>query len=170
MTHTPKTTRIPKNGITLAHLKAKSVQDANGCWIWQGRFERGGYPGIDNQYRGRRYKYAHRLAYVLHHDMSVEGMDVHHKCAVPACINPGHLMVVSAAANTAEMHERNRMIKLLGMQLLENDRLRERLSMYEAIEDYVPTDQELEEVMNQGEHVLFIDTGKPLKQGKVRRQ
>jgi len=156
VTHTPKTTRVPKNGITLAYLKAKTIQDANGCWIWQGRFERGGYGGIDNRYRGRRYKYAHRLAYVLHHDMSVEGMDVHHKCAVPACINPGHLMVVSAAANTAEMQERNRMIKLLGQQMLEIDKLRERLSMYEAIEDYVPTDQELEEVLSQDEQVVLV--------------
>lgn len=169
MTHTPKTTRVPKRGITLAHLRAKSIQDENGCWIWQGRLEKG-YPGIDNQYRGKRYKYAHRLAYVLHHDMDVEGMDVHHKCAVPACINPGHLMTVTGAANTAEMLERNRLIKLLGMQLLENDRLRERLSMYEAIEDYVPTDQELEEVMNQGEHVLFVGKARPLKPKRRRRQ
>lgn len=169
MTHTAKTPRVPKKGITLAHLTERSAPDSNGCWIWQGRLEKG-YPGIDNRYRGKRYKYAHRLVYVLYNNMDIEGMEVHHKCAVPACINPGHLMAVTGAANTAEMHERNRMIKLLGMQLLENDRLRERLSMYEAIEDYVPTDQELEEVMNQGEHVLFIGTGKPLKQGKRRRQ
>lgn len=161
MTHTTKTTRVPRNGITLTHLKERTVQDNNGCWIWQGRFEKG-YAGIDNRYRGKRYKYAHRLAFVLHNDMSVEGMDVHHKCAVSACINPGHLMAVTAAANTAEMQERNRMIKLLGMQMLEIDKLRDRLSRYEIMEEYVPTDQELEEALSQEGLGIIVYHNKPL--------
>jgi len=162
MTHTTRTTRVPRNGITLAHLTERAIIDSNGCWIWQGRLE-GVYAGIDNWYRGKRYKYGHRLAYVLHHGGSIDGVQVHHKCAVTACINPDHLIATPAAANNAEMHERNRMVKLLGMQMVEIDKLQERLSLYEAIEEYVPTDQELEEAMYQGNHLLFIGNARPLK-------
>lgn len=62
------------------------------CWIWQRYIGPAGYGniGINQQSLG-----AHRYFYEMLVGSIPEGMVVHHKCEVRACINPEHLMPVT---------------------------------------------------------------------------
>jgi len=120
------TQRIPRNGVTLELIKERTSTDHRGCWIWQGATQ-DGYASTDLRYRGKRYKYGHRLAYALQYGEIAEGKQIHHTCAQSNCVNPGHLMMVTGTDNMAEMQERNRLLKLLALKELEIDRLRDRL-------------------------------------------
>lgn len=44
--------------------------------------------------RNKNY-YAHRVSWEYHRGEIPEGMEIHHKCAVEACVNPDHLMLVT---------------------------------------------------------------------------
>lgn len=75
------------------------VQD-DGCWLWTG--------GGKNARYGRFYagdttsQWAHRNAWRLHTGEPIpEGIEIHHICQVPKCVNPLHL-----EALTAEEHHR----------------------------------------------------------------
>lgn len=74
------------------------VQD-DGCWLWTG--------GGSKERYGRFYagdtseQWAHRNAWRLHHGQEIpEGVQIHHICETPKCVNPLHL-----EALTAEEHQ-----------------------------------------------------------------
>lgn len=73
----------------------------SGCWIWMGAISvNHRYP--DHSY-GRINNYlAHRLSALLS-GMSIDGMDVLHKCDVPVCVNPAHLFLGTQADNNRDM-------------------------------------------------------------------
>lgn len=52
-------------------------------------------------------------------------MQVHHKCANRACVNPDHLQLVTLESNVAEMHERTKYLRTIGEQAVEISELRE---------------------------------------------
>lgn len=82
-------------------LAAETVKDHNtNCWIWQ-RGLRDGYPRL--KVAGKALWRA--IAEVVHGQL--DGMPVHHICAVRACVNPDHLVPVTHAENAAEMLARN---------------------------------------------------------------
>lgn len=85
-------------------LKKRSVQEASGCWIWQGTIDSRGYARLGFNKAGQFL--AHRLSLEAHLGYSIEGMFAHHKCANPSCINPGHLQLTTHAENIAEMMAR----------------------------------------------------------------
>ncbi len=65
------------------------------CWLWQatrspiyGAFTRGG-----KQYR------AHRIAYELLVGPIPAGLQLHHTCGQPICVNPAHLTAVTHATH-----------------------------------------------------------------------
>lgn len=90
----------------LKRLLAKILPDAGtGCWLWQGRKAHYGH-GIF-AYKGKQIG-AHRASWFLHGGKIPEGAMICHKCDVPACINPGHLYVGSAATNSQDAVSRNR--------------------------------------------------------------
>jgi hypothetical protein len=68
------------------------IEDAAGCWIWQGRIDYKGY--------GRRGDdLAHRLSYQQHVGPIPAGLQLDHLCRVRACVNPTHLEPVTNAEN-----------------------------------------------------------------------
>ena len=58
------------------------------CWIWIGHLDKDGYGKIS--LAGRLVR-AHRLAHCIASGQIQAGLQVHHSCNRPACINPEHL-------------------------------------------------------------------------------
>lgn len=70
------------------------VDRSGDCWIWQGHVNHKGF-GVTS-FAGKHWS-AHRLAW--HHEVGPipRGMQVCHRCDVPACVNPSHLFLATAA-------------------------------------------------------------------------
>ena len=57
---------------------------------------------------GGKNQYAHRTAWILAHGPIPKGLLVCHKCDVPACINPDHLLLGRHKENTHEAMKKGR--------------------------------------------------------------
>lgn len=72
--------------------------DSGDCWLWTGCLDPWGYGGM--KWRGVRL-FVHRFAYAILAGELAAGMQVHHTCHHPPCVNPAHLTLVSHADNAA---------------------------------------------------------------------
>ena len=78
--------------------------NADECWEWEG------YRKPDQPYGllfdGKKYYYAHRLAYEYFNGPIPDGLFVCHKCNNPPCCNPHHLYAGTAKDNMRDKSER----------------------------------------------------------------
>lgn len=71
--------------------------DPSGCWLWQGKPDRG-YGQVHWPLDGKRNWLAHRLvALLLGFPL---GENMHHECRTPMCVNPEHLAPLTAAEHS----------------------------------------------------------------------
>ncbi len=78
---------------TWMHKLAGRVQRMGDCWIVDGKPDE--YVRVFHRHYGQVA--AHRLTYAeTHPDDDITGHHVHHTCERPGCINPAHLMLLSA--------------------------------------------------------------------------
>lgn len=70
-----------------------------GCWNWDGYTDPKGY----GQFRieGQSY-WAHRVAYTIANGPIPRGLQVHHQCGNPSCVNPAHLELATPSENAQE--------------------------------------------------------------------
>jgi hypothetical protein len=89
-----------------------TIGKSDECWEWQASKRNGyGQYGIWNPY-ARRYEtpYAHRISYILSHNMQqiAKGLCVLHACDNRACCNPSHLSLGTKQDNTIDMVKKRR--------------------------------------------------------------
>jgi hypothetical protein len=101
------------------------------CWVWTEADHGNGYGRF--YYGGKKFAYAHRVAYELANGFEVGELslrfDVDHKCHNPLCCNPSHLRDVSHKQNM-ENHQgaqRNSTTGFRGVDKLGNGRFRARV-------------------------------------------
>ena len=119
----------------LAALLSRTDRDKNqGCWLWTGALDSGGYASFTETKLGQKKAMVriHRRVAELASGPIPAGYQVHHKCAIRRCINPDHLERTDARSNIGEMLARNAF--LTRISLLE-DALRELDPRHPALPD-----------------------------------
>lgn len=90
----------------LEKIEAQSLPEPNsGCLLWMGGVDPNGYGRIRAFGENRL---VHRVYYTLVKGPIPEGKILRHKCDVPSCISPDHLLPGTQADNVADMLARGR--------------------------------------------------------------
>ena len=83
-------------------LKAKSILDVSGCWLWRGKkVDRYGTISLkcDGVWKTRS---AHRVMWEAVNGPIPDGMCVLHRCDVPSCVCPDHLWIGTMQDNSSD--------------------------------------------------------------------
>ena len=86
-------------------VEAQTIIDDNGCHIFTGSKDECGYGRI---YKDKKLVRLHRAMYEKIHGEIPKKMVIMHKCDVPACINPKHLMLGTQGMNIKDMFDKKR--------------------------------------------------------------
>jgi len=73
------------------------VEDATGCWVWQGARTSSGYGNVSDG--AGLLVVTHRLVWVWERGPVPAGLDLDHLCRNRACANPAHLEPVTRREN-----------------------------------------------------------------------
>lgn len=77
------------------------VDAASGCWLWQRGIASTGYGKFHfTRANGDIDGGAHRASYEMFVGPIPSGFHVHHRCEVPACVNPAHLEALSGGEHS----------------------------------------------------------------------
>lgn len=82
-----------------------SEPDENGCILWTGATNRGGYGQTSTTITGKQVMaLAHRYSFELANGPIPLGSVIHHICHVRLCVNPDHLVNATNLDNIIESH------------------------------------------------------------------
>jgi hypothetical protein len=83
----------------LCRLLALTCVTRDGCWIWMGSKNNGGYGKIGRPRSGNRGVSVHRASYELLVGPIPAGYQIDHLCKNTSCLNPAHLEAVTPREN-----------------------------------------------------------------------
>lgn len=95
-----------------------------GCWLWLGEYTSAGYGRLGGTYQPWG-SYAHRFSWLLAHGEELPrggAFHVRHSCDTPACVNPDHLTLGTAAKNMLDRSVRGRAARLLNPEQVQEIR------------------------------------------------
>lgn len=104
-------------------LERVEIKVPSECWRWSKFRNRDGYGWC--RYN-KEYWRAHKLAYAAFVEEIPDGMQVLHRCDVPACCNPAHLYLGTHADNMRDKAKRDR----VKSKKLTDDQVREIRALY----------------------------------------
>jgi HNH endonuclease len=78
----------------------KVERNQNGCWIWKGHIDHGGYGTFRVRSGPRGMEKAHRFSWMNIHGPIEQGLTVDHLCRNRRCVNPAHMEIVTRGENT----------------------------------------------------------------------
>lgn len=100
--------------ITRFWSKVDRSAGPDACWLWLGARKKAGYGNffVRRDLPGQRghaiFMNAHKFAYTIAYGPIPDGEVVRHRCDVPACCNPMHLLAGTQQNNIADAIERGR--------------------------------------------------------------
>ena len=80
------------------------VDSETGCWVWQWSRTAKGYAHIE---RSGFNQMAHRAYYERANGPIPKGVEIHHTCGNPSCVNPDHLEPMNASGHLRAHHRVN---------------------------------------------------------------
>jgi len=86
----------------VARFESKVIRDdcmPDGCHIWTGHINRGGYGTLGNN---NKEILAHRASYAIYKGEIPHGMIICHRCDNPPCVNPAHLFLGTVSDNAKD--------------------------------------------------------------------
>jgi len=95
----------------IERLIAKIRVEANGCWIWSGTKNGGGYGTIGLGSAASGKGFVHRVAWELFRGKIPNGKLVCHHCDVKICCNPSHLFIGTYLDNSRDAVAKGRVPK-----------------------------------------------------------
>jgi len=81
-----------------------SPEPNSGCWLWMGSCDWGGRA----KFRSPDSTVAAHAAYTLFCGIIPDGVQVLHRCDMPACVNPDHLFLGTLQDNMADRNAKKR--------------------------------------------------------------
>ena len=87
--------------LILDEVKKNTIEDNNGCWVWQGRFN-GEYASLSSGQQQR----VHRLVLEAKLKAPLGVNEAHHTCYNSTCVKPEHLQSISKRENLADMRQK----------------------------------------------------------------
>lgn len=98
-------------------IKAKTIINKNGCWIWQGSLSKWGYGDVRIGPVGqKKHVNVHKAAWLYFKGKVPQGLFVCHRCDVRSCCNPDHLFLGTAKQNQHDMISKGRDKQLRGSE------------------------------------------------------
>lgn len=88
----------------------KAVEKTETCWLWRGARKTFGYGVIGSGGNDSTSLHAHRVSWEIHHGQIPNGLQVLHRCDVPACVNPDHLFLGTQGDNMRDAVAKGRWV------------------------------------------------------------
>jgi hypothetical protein len=130
-------------------IKCRTVEDSDGCWIWQGGCTGNGYASLRRAPDTGKQGLCHRIMYRAVHGELLPGQVVMHTCDKKRCVNPDHLVAGTHTDNMVDKSRKGRCLAILTpAQVLEIRRKsRDGVGVMRLSQEYMVSDATISKIL-----------------------